>query len=146
MNMDVYSLIMVWGLDVGEPVEVVKKMMETIVHSDYLNDMDLILEWAILGVGIDVRECFAEASHERFRKPLSFIQWPTNCGREHCWAEAKQGWKALKIFMQITELDEVIRQAKVEVEGGEGRVLRPHKNKRLIELIGNENEGSSQDA
>ncbi|GLJ15357.1 hypothetical protein SUGI_0251870 [Cryptomeria japonica] len=55
MNMDVYSLIMAWGLDLGESEEMVK-VMESIVHRDYLNGMDSILEWEISGVGFHVRE------------------------------------------------------------------------------------------
>lgn len=53
-NMEIYSLIMAWGLDLGETVKIVRKVMEAIVHSDYLEGMESILGWFILGVVLDV--------------------------------------------------------------------------------------------
>ncbi|GLJ46373.1 hypothetical protein SUGI_0977410 [Cryptomeria japonica] len=70
-------------------------------------------------------------SHERFKKPLSFIQWSDDCGRAHQRKEVKRGWEALKLVVKIKELDDAVRQPKREVGIVEGRVLQSRKRKRF---------------
>lgn len=51
-NMDIYSLVMAWGLDLGEPVNEVRRVMKTLVHKYFLVDIERILQRAIPGVGL----------------------------------------------------------------------------------------------
>lgn len=55
-NMDVYSLILAWGLDLEKFVEPVRQVTEAIVPEDYHLGMESILEWVVPGVGFDVCE------------------------------------------------------------------------------------------
>lgn len=61
LNLDMYSLIVAWGLDIGEPVELVCKVMLKIVHKDFLVDMDSIFKWVIPRVGLDIFEGIIDA-------------------------------------------------------------------------------------
>ncbi|XP_057861159.2 uncharacterized protein LOC131069670 [Cryptomeria japonica] len=56
MKMDVFSLIMAWGLELEETTATVRRVMQTIGHDDFLVGMDSLLQWAELGVGFDARE------------------------------------------------------------------------------------------
>lgn len=75
-NMDIYSLIMAWGLDLGEPVEMVKGVMEALVHKDFLEGMDSILEWAIPREGMDICEGIEYAKSDEVKKCIMFVRWP----------------------------------------------------------------------
>lgn len=76
MNMDIYSLIMAWGLDLGESIELVKKVMKTLVYEDYLEDMNSLLEWATPGVGMDISEGIDNDEEEETEKCIPFVKWP----------------------------------------------------------------------
>lgn len=107
-NMDVYSLIIVWGLDLGETVETVKRVMEAIVHSDFLEGMDSIMEWAIPGEGLDVREGIESAESDEVEKCISFVRWLEGRLKARWREEDKRGWEALKLFVELIEVEAVI--------------------------------------
>ncbi|GLJ11229.1 hypothetical protein SUGI_0147830 [Cryptomeria japonica] len=54
--MDVYSLVMAWGLESGDDTGMVRRILKALVPSDYLGELVSLLEWAILGVGFDIGE------------------------------------------------------------------------------------------
>lgn len=57
-NMDVYSLIIAWGLDLGELTRIVREVMEMMVHRYFLEGLESILEWVVPGEYFDYREGF----------------------------------------------------------------------------------------
>lgn len=66
---------MAWGLDLGESIEVVKKVMKALVYKDYLKNMDSLLEWMILGVGMDINEGIEGKEDEEIVKCVAFVKW-----------------------------------------------------------------------
>lgn len=55
-NIDIYSLIMAWDLDLGEQVETIREVMRTIVPKDFLDGLDSMFKWVIPDVGMGLRE------------------------------------------------------------------------------------------
>lgn len=55
-RMDVYSLVMVWGLECGDDMGTVRRIMDALVPSEYLGELDSLLEWVVTGAGFDIGE------------------------------------------------------------------------------------------
>lgn len=142
-NMDVYSLIMAWGLDLGETVKTVTRVMEAIVHRDFLDGIYSILEWAIPREGLDVREGIDDGEHEEFEKCIPFVRGPKGRFKERRRAKARIGWEALKLFMELMEVEAVIVQAKVKAKRMEGQELHHWKRKVMTGVLKGEPHPSS---
>ena len=101
--MHIYSLIVVQGLDLGEPVEMVRMVMQKILHEDFLIGMESILKWMVPSVGLDYSEGLVDDEiEELYGRPglKPFICWPKGKYEAHCHEEARLGWKVLKLFIE----------------------------------------------
>lgn len=55
-NMEVYSLIMAWACEFKPEVEKVKLTLVKLIDQEFLINLDSILEWVVLGIGIQIKE------------------------------------------------------------------------------------------
>lgn len=60
-----------------------------------------------------------------------FLQWVKGMCRFYHSQEAIRGWDALKLYVEIKELEDVIAQAKVEAEQEPRWILRPRSVRSL---------------
>ncbi|GLJ39321.1 hypothetical protein SUGI_0802560 [Cryptomeria japonica] len=127
--MDVYSLVMAWGLESGEDMEMVRSAMEALVPNDYLGELDSLLEWTIPNVGFYVGEGVNHEGDGIKKAIIPFLRWAPGQCKSHHRLEARRGWEALKLLIQIKELEAVIEQAKAEEAEARRRTLRLRRAK-----------------
>lgn len=94
-NMEIYSLIAAWGLELEDSVDKVKKILRALISEKYVLGMDSIFEWAIPGVGIDV--CKGVEAPVNY---IPFVRWQEDEMKVRFKALAKRGWEALKTFVE----------------------------------------------
>lgn len=58
LNMDVVTMVMAWGLELGDSTKNAAWVVRTILDDEWLVGLNSILEWVIPGAGFDVSECF----------------------------------------------------------------------------------------
>lgn len=71
-NMDVYSLMVVWGLEFEDSIDTVKMVMKALVPEEFLLGMDSIFEWVVPGEGFDVVE---GTNGDILVNNLPFVRW-----------------------------------------------------------------------
>lgn len=136
-NMDIYLLVMAWGLNLGELVNEVRRVMKTLVHKYFLVDMESIPQWVILGVGLVKIEGMDGGGPELADINHLFIKWLEGHTKDWWWERAKCGWKALKIYAELMALEETIENLKEvsKEEMREKKGLRLWKNLKLLKEI-----------
>lgn len=117
----------------GESIEVVKKVMKALVHENYLEGMGSLLEWEILGVGMDISEGIESEEDEEIEKCVPFVKWPEGKHKAKWREGVAHGWEALKLIVELIEVEAVIVKAKVEVEWLEKLEQQPWRKKKMNE-------------
>lgn len=126
---------MAWGLELDSSSVEVRRVMQEIAPTEYLGNLESLLEWDILGRGFEVSEGILEFHQELRGRYISFLRQ-----REAMKARFREtvgrGWEALKIFAQIMELEEVIRQAREEPgdEDVSGQRLNPRTRRMKVDM------------
>lgn len=100
LNMDVVTMLVVWGLELGDSIENVEWVVRAILDDEWLVGLNSILEWAIPGEGFDVSECFLDQQMVDLHELVHFMQWSTDFNRVKRRAEAVLAWDSLKNFLQ----------------------------------------------
>ncbi|GLJ22869.1 hypothetical protein SUGI_0431090 [Cryptomeria japonica] len=75
MRMDVYSLIMVWGLECGEDTGTMRWVMEALVPNEYLGEMESFLEWVVPREGFDIDEVVEHEGKGIKAVKIPFVRW-----------------------------------------------------------------------
>ena len=59
----------------GLQLRSIKGYLDCLLNDDMMGSLELILEWAILGIGIDITECFEEEDDSHQYGLVPFLQW-----------------------------------------------------------------------
>lgn len=74
-RIDVYSLVMAWGLESSDNTGMVKRVMEALIPADYLGELDSLLAWAVPGVGFDIGEGVKHEGKGIKEVIIPFLRW-----------------------------------------------------------------------
>lgn len=111
---------MAWALEFEDTVEKVWHILKELIVEEYLDGLESILDWVILGVGIDVSEGETEQVN-----PIPFLCWPEDEVKDSCRVATWRGWEAFKKFVGLMWVEEALQAvhelARVEL----GSELRP---------------------
>ncbi|GLJ40275.1 hypothetical protein SUGI_0827430 [Cryptomeria japonica] len=127
--MYIYLLILEWGLDLEKFVELVKKVIEAIVTEEYRLGMELIFEWVVPRASFDVCEGIDNFHQEVVGNNIAFVRWQEDGTKARYREEARRGWEALKVFVQLMEVEAILQQAIEKARMMEYKRLRLRKRK-----------------
>lgn len=82
--------------------------MKALVLEEFLGDMEKILERAIPWVGLIKEEGQDGGGPKMVNINHLFIRWPKGRTKDHWWEDLEQGWKALKICVELVEMEVTI--------------------------------------
>lgn len=68
-NMEIYSLIVAWGLELKDTVDKVRRVLKELITKKNLDGLDSVLEWVFPRVGIVIFEGMVEPGN-----PIPFVR------------------------------------------------------------------------
>lgn len=75
VNLDIISMVIAYGLEIGENIDTVKWAKTSIFDEAMLEVLNSILEWTVPGVGFDYSEGFVDAKDANEFDLVSFVHW-----------------------------------------------------------------------
>lgn len=126
VNLDIISMIIAWGLEIGEDIEMVKWAITLIFEDEMLEGLDSILEWVVLGVGLDYSEGFEDVRDADEFGTVSFISLVGKVDKEAYVLERAQASERLKgiILHHEREDNELTRAWLKEIPRGRRTKIR----------------------
>lgn len=96
VNLDIISMVIAWGLEIGDDIETVKWAATSLFDDDFIEGLDSILEWVVPGVGFDYSEGFEEAKDTDVFGIVSFVRWIGKVDKKAYVLERAWAWDKLK--------------------------------------------------
>lgn len=111
-------MLLAWAYEFKPEVEKVKLTLIKLIDGDFLINLDSILEWVVPRVGI----CIKEGDDQE--ELLPFVRGPEDEIKDQCRERARVGWEAMKLYVKLTRVDEVLNALDVVARMKVGRDLR----------------------
>ena len=90
--MDVISMVIAWGLEMNKPIDEVQYVAKTLFMDDMLGGLDFILDWSVLGMGVDLADCFElEDENQKFGY-VPFLRWRVKTDKPSLFRAAMEAW------------------------------------------------------
>lgn len=81
-NMDIVTMVVAWGLELGDTTNNVQWVVRSIVEDEWLLGLNSVLEWAIPGAGFDVNEGFEDPVLAELHGLVPFMRWLMGFNRD----------------------------------------------------------------
>ena len=97
LQVDIATMIMAWGLQIGEHELVVGWVMKELFEKDLIPNLDALLEWAHSGWAFDFSEGYEDEAEGIEKGVVSFLNWPRGFINQETYTnERHQAWNVLK--------------------------------------------------
>lgn len=131
-NVDVVTMVLAWGLELGERKDVLVEVLRLCVEDDWLGGLMELLQMTMSGVGFNVGEGLDINGIQELRELVPYMRWPFGLDRDERRAEAMIAWDSLKLFLKEKMVASRGDSAHGPRKSGTAKVAIRGKGKRKI--------------